>query len=238
MARHCLVIGASSGIGQAAADRWLERGEKVTVLARRAERLVPLAERGASAFPVDATDYSALEAAIKEAVAANGLVDVLLYCAGMQIVKPARMAKPAELESMIATNVTAPLVVAGLFGSKKVTQPQAVMCLVSSIASSRPEAGITAYAASKAAVDNAVRGLARELGPRRVVGVAPGWLDTEMTQAQSRLYDDAFRERLAKESPTGPASVDAVVDCIDFLVSDQARAISGEIVRVDGGIAA
>lgn len=238
MARHYLVIGASSGIGQAAAEEWLDKGEKVSVLARRAERLAPLTQRGATAFPVDVTDYAALELSVKNAVAANGLVDVMLFCAGKQIVKPARMATPSDLETMIATNVTAPLVAAGLFGSKKIAQPHAVMCIVSSIAATRPEAGITAYSATKAAVDNAVRGLAKELGPRRVVGVAPGWLDTEMTRAQSRLYNEAFREKLAKESPAGLASVAAVVDCIDFLVSDKARAISGEIIRVDGGIAA
>ena len=162
----------------------------------------------------------------------------MLFCAGMQVIKPARMAKPDELEAMIATNLTAPLIAAGLFGSKKVAQPEAVMCIVSSIAGARPEPGITAYSATKAAVDNAVRGLARELGPRRFVAVAPGWLDTEMTQAQSKLYGEEFREKLAKDSPAGLVSVEGVVDCIEFLCSNRARFISGEIVRVDGGIAA
>lgn len=238
MGRHCLVIGASSGIGFATASRWLGRGDTVSVIARRSDRLAPLADQGGFPYPADATDLESLESAIKVAVDTSGLIDVMVYCAGMQVIKPARMIKAPELQAMIATNLTAPLMVAGMFGSKKIASPNAVLCLVSSIAGSRPEPGITAYAATKAAVDNAVRGLARELGPRRVVGIAPGWLDTEMTQAQSRLYDDAFRERLAKDSPAGPASVEDVVNAIDFLSSDNARAITGEILRVDGGAAA
>ena len=93
------------------------------------------------------------------------------------------------------------------------------------------------YAASKAGLSTLVSGLAREIGPRRAVGVAPGWIDTEMTQSFSHLYDDAFRERLAKNSPAGPATVESVVDTILFLLSPAARSITGQIVRVDGGAA-
>lgn len=238
MANHRLILGASSGIGYATAEHFLSQGDAVTVVARRQERLETLVERGARAVTLDVTDSDALGEAIKAAAAEVGLFDTIIFTAGMQQIKPLRMTKPADLRAMIETNLTAPLVVGGLFASKKITALDATYCLVSSIAGSRPEPGIVGYAATKAALDNAIRGMARELGPRRVVGVAPGWLNTEMTQASSNIYNEAFRERLEKDSPTGIATVEHVVACINFLVSPQARAITGEIVRVDGGIAA
>lgn len=238
MVKHRLIVGASSGIGYAAAEHFLSRGDAVTAIARRQDRLDPLLKQGARAVALDVTDFDALGEAMKAAAAEVGLFDTIIFCAGMQQIKPLRMTKSADLQAMIDINLTAPLVVGGLFASKKIAALDATYCLVSSIAGSRPEPGIVGYAATKAALDNAIRGMARELGPRRVVGVAPGWLDTEMTQASSSIYNQTFRERLEKDSPTGIASVDHVVACIDFLVSAPARAITGEIVRVDGGIAA
>lgn len=238
MAKHRLIVGASSGIGYAIADHFLSRGDAVTAIARRRDKLDPLVKQGAHAVALDVTHFDALSEAIKAAASEVGLFDTIVFCAGMQQIKPLRMTKPSDLQAMIAVNLTAPLVVGGLFASKKIAALDATYCLVSSIAGSRPEPGIIGYSATKAALDNAIRGMARELGPRRVVGVAPGWLDTEMTQSSSNIYNEAFRERLEKESPTGIASVDEVVACIDFLISAQARAITGEIVRVDGGMAA
>ncbi len=110
-----------------------------------------------------------------------------------------------------------------------------MFCAVSSVAAQRPEPAIVPYAASKAGLDALIKGLARELAPRRAVGVAPGWLDTEMTQAHARLYGAEFKDALEKRSPAGAATVESVVDAIAFLMSPQARHVTGEILRVDGG---
>ena len=82
------------------------------------------------------------------------------------------------------------------------------------------EPAIVPYAASKAGLDALIKGLARELAPRRAVGVAPGWLDTEMTQAHARLYGAEFKEALEKRSPAGAATVESIVDAIAFLNPD------------------
>jgi len=235
---HHIVFGASSGIGEAIAQRLIERGGTVSALARRAERLETLAAAGATAFPADVTDFEGTKQALEQAVAQHGPARSFVYCAGFQLIKPVRMSKAEEVRQVVDVNLTAPLLLAGLFASKKFTSTDAVFCTVSSIAATRAEAGIVAYGATKAGMDGMVRGLAREVGPRRVVGVAPGWLDTEMTQRSSHIYNDKFREELAKMSPAGPASVENVVDTVEFLLSPAAAAITGEIIRVDGGAAA
>ena len=235
---HHIVFGASSGIGEAIALRLLERACVVSVVARRADRLEGLVAAGAASFVADVSDFEQMKEAVEAAVAQNGLAGAFVYCAGMQLIKPVRMTRPEEVRQLVEVNLTAPLLLAGLFASKKITSTGAVFCAVSSIAATRAEAGIVAYSASKAGLDGLVRGLAREVGPRRVVGVAPGWLDTEMTQRYGHLYGDKFREELARTSPAGPASIANVVDCVEFLLSPAASAITGEIIRVDGGAAA
>ncbi len=235
-AGHLLVVGASSGIGRAVAERMAGR-MAVTAIARRADRLAEFATLGVDGVACDAVDFDALGAAVEAAVAKHGRVTQLVCAAGLQKIKPARLLKPAELADVLKVNLELPLFLAGLFTSRRVTADDAVYCVISSIAALRPEPGILAYAAAKAGVEAMVKGLAREAAPRRVVAVAPGWLDTEMTQAYASIYDEGFRERLEKSAPGGIASVDAVVDCVEFLLSPAARFITGESVRVDGGAA-
>ncbi|HEU0100042.1 MAG TPA: SDR family oxidoreductase [Allosphingosinicella sp.] len=236
LAGHALVVGASSGIGRAVAER-LAPKMAVTALARRAERLESLAPLGVEAIACDVSRADLLEQAVQKAVERSGKISCLVYCAGQQKIKPLRLMKPAEVSELLRINLEAPLILAGLFTSRRVTTDDAVFCAVSSIAAARPEPGIVAYAAAKAGLDAMVKGLAREAAPRRAVAVAPGWLDTEMTQAYASLYDSEFRAGLEKSSPRGIATVEAVVDCIEFLLSPAAGYITGEVVRVDGGAA-
>jgi NAD(P)-dependent dehydrogenase (short-subunit alcohol dehydrogenase family) len=233
---HVLIVGASSGIGFRLAER-LSDARAVSVVARRVDRLQPLADSGAAVFGADIADVDAIPKLVADIVAANGPLDALVYCAGMQRLKPIRMMSPVDIARLYTVNLIAPTVFGAQFASRRVASDGAVFCAISSIAAERPEAGIVPYAASKAGLSNLVGGMARELGPKRVVGVAPGWIDTEMTQDYAHLYDAAFRERLAKNSPAGPATVDSVVDTILFLLSPGARSITGQIVRVDGGAA-
>lgn len=231
---HALIVGASSGIGRALALR-LGGPYAVTAAARRVERLEELASGDIWPVPTDVSDPARLTSMIEAAVAERGPLSALVYCAGLQRVKPMRTMSAADIEEVYRVNLTAPAFLATQFASARVSHKTAVFCVVSSIAGDRPEPGIVAYGSAKAGLNALVHGMARELGPRRAVGVAPGWLDTEMTQQFPHLYGEEFRQRLAKQSPAGPATVDAVVDAIVFLISPAAAHITGQIVRVDGG---
>ena len=234
MTRHILVVGASSGIGRAVAERFANSAN-VTAIARRADRLAPLAEQGVAVATCDVTDFAALEVAINDAVTRAGQLNCLVYCAGVQLIKPLRSLKAADFPAVMDVNLLAPLFLAKCFASQKVSQSDAVFCAVSSVAGRRPEPGIVAYSVAKAGLDALIKGMAKELGPRRAVGVAPGWLDTEMTQGYKHIYNEEFRTALAKRSPAGIPTVESVVDVIEFLLSEKARHVTGEIITVDGG---
>jgi NAD(P)-dependent dehydrogenase (short-subunit alcohol dehydrogenase family) len=231
---HILVVGASSGVGRAVAERFAPTAQ-VTAVARRADRLAELAAAGVATVAADVADLSGIAGLVQEIVAERGLLTGLVYCAGVQVIKPMRALAVDEVERLYRVNLVAPTLFASAFASARVSSRDGVFCAVSSVAAQRPEPAIVPYAASKAGLDALITGLARELAPRRAVGVAPGWLDTEMTQAQGRLYTAEFREALEKRSPTGIATVESVVDAIAFLLSPQARYVTGEILRVDGG---
>jgi NAD(P)-dependent dehydrogenase (short-subunit alcohol dehydrogenase family) len=232
--KHTLVIGGSSGIGRETSMR-LSCYDNVSVLARRADELSSIyGSTDILSVTADVCSFDDLTNAINECVSRFGKINRLIYSAGVQIIKPHRIMTPSDFDTLLNINLRGALYASKLFCSAKVSEKDAVFCAVSSIASNRPEAGILGYSATKAALDNLIRGLAKECAPRRFVGVSPGWLDTEMTQNQS-IYNDNFREELEKISPLGITEVVNVVDAIEFLVGDAASSITGQILCIDSG---
>jgi gluconate 5-dehydrogenase len=212
---HALIVGASSGIGYALVER-LAATHHVTALARRVERLQPFSEEGVNALRCDVTDVSQITTIVDAAVAACGKISCLIYCAGIQEIKPIRMLREPDIRNILDVNLTGALIFASLMASQRISESDAVFCAISSIAAHRPEPAIVPYAVAKAGIEALVKGLARELAPRRAVGVAPGWLDTEMTRGFAKVYNQTFRENLARTSPRGIATVAAVVDLVEF----------------------
>lgn len=231
---HALVVGASSGLGFRVAEKLAKLGP-VTALARRTEKMAPLADIGITPMACDVSDLDSIASIVQLAVAERGKIDKLVYCAGLQSIKPMRGLKVDDINMVVTVNLTAAICFGRLFASPKFSTGDAVFCAVSSIAAQRPEPAIIPYAAAKAGLDALIKGMARECAPRRAFGVAPGWLESEMTQAFPRVYNDAFKERLEKESPSGIATIETVSEMMVHLLSDNARHLTGQIVTIDGG---
>lgn len=234
MRSHAVIIGASSGIGAACAQR-LVVDHHVTGISRRGTFPVAMDDSHSLALACDAGSLEDLKASLATAVERFGKISKMVVTAGMQLIKPVRTFKEQEVLDVLRTNVGVPFFCASLFASQKFTQADAVLCLVSSIAANRAEPGIVLYGATKAATESLVGGLARELAPRRVVGVSPGWLDTPMTRRYDHVYTPEFIASLTERSPLGLAQLDDVVDGIAFLTSAQAAKITGQVLVVDGG---
>jgi NAD(P)-dependent dehydrogenase (short-subunit alcohol dehydrogenase family) len=232
--RHVLIVGASSGIGLALAQK-LSHTAHVSGMARRTERLAEISHMGITPIACDVGQLDSIPALVDEAVAAHGKLDALIYCAGKQLIKPMRITKIDEIEEVVRVNLTAAVIFAKLFASAKIANANAAFCAISSIAGHRPEPAIIPYSVSKAGLDALVKGLARECGPKRAFAIAPGWLDTEMTQSYPQIYNAGFQEELARKSPAGLATVDSVVDMVEYLLSPKASHVTGMSIAVDGG---
>jgi NADP-dependent 3-hydroxy acid dehydrogenase YdfG len=190
--RIAVVTGASSGIGEAVAERLAGLGASVAVLARRADRLAALASRiddaggTALAVPTDVRDPGAVRAAAARVADELGTVDLLVSNAGVQHVSPMDASRTDDWQHQVdlnvgGTNATIDAFLPALLQAAEAGRP-ANLVTVSSIAAVRLLEKFQVYGATKAYIAQLSRALHLELGPRgvRVTTVEPGMVDTEL----------------------------------------------------------
>lgn len=237
---HALVTGASSGIGRAIAVRLAQSGPLI-LHGRDRRRLEET--RAACSEPArhklwvqDFADPAASADSLRTLLAADGArVDTVVHCAGLARLLRARDAKvEAVNESLNVNYVSAQQVIAALLEKRTNGDALRNIVLVSSIFSTAGAAGHSLYCASKAALNGMMRALAVELAPRvRVNCILPGAVDTPM--AGAALEDPAIRQRLQTDYPLGIGQPQDVAAMVEFLVSENARWITGQEIVVDGG---
>jgi len=243
------IIGASSGIGRAVALRLAGEGVRVVASGRRQDLLGDLcgaiSEAGGQAIslPLDVTDESSLGEAPKKILAATGRLDIIVLCAGLEMMAPFQMLSPAKWRTLWDVNVVGPFEAVRhslklLKDSGKRENAQGRVIFTSSAAALRGWPAQSAYSACKAAVLGGMRSLAVELAPFniRVNAVVPGMVQTDM---QKRLFSRMPRERqeqLKAAHPLGLGKAEEVAASIAFLASYDARWITGESLVVDGGM--
>ena len=194
MAQRVFITGASSGLGEALARHYAAQGAVLGLVARRHEVLTQLAADlpGAGAhriYPVDVTDHAALAAAARDFIEA-GAVDVVIANAGISVgTLTEHGADLAAFERVLATNVTATVAtfasfIAHMRAQAPARRRQLRLVGIGSVAGIRGLPGAGAYSASKASVISYCESLRVELRGSgiRVVTIAPGYIDTPMTQ--------------------------------------------------------
>ena len=239
--RKALVTGASRGIGRASAFALAREGAEVLVhYATGAAEAETVAEAilaaGGHADVVEA-DLAApdgphkLAAEVRRIV--GGRLDILVANAGIATAATIEDTTVAELDRQFAVNVRAPFFL--LQQLLPVLAEGSSVVLLSSLAAHAAVGALSAYAATKGAVDTLVKHFASALGNRgiRVNAVAPGVIDTEMS---SFTKTDAGRAgTLGMQALQRIAHPEEVADVVAFLASDAARWITGDTLRVDGG---
>lgn len=240
MSRHVVVTGGSRGLGAAIVRELLAREYRVSCCSRTATPFTAELQQLPTAFyeAADLADHSSLKAFVQHACGRFGTPYGLVNCGAVAADGLLAMLKPQDIQSMAAVNYVGTLLMTREIVREMIAGDQGgAIVNVSSIAGSRGFSGLSAYGATKAALDGLTRALARELGPRRirVNSVAPGFVATEMTRS---LGADE-REQIVHRTPLGrlaePADVAAAVL---FLLSDDAQFISGQVIAVDGGLTA
>lgn len=242
--RTILITGASSGIGRAAAVAASRQGARLALIARRedvlADVVAELDGQGHVAVPFDVTDTGAISDTLREIVAQTGPLGGLLHAAGAHATTPLRAVTAKKVDELFTLNVTTAVMFAKAFRHPSVRGVDPSIVLMSSAVGLTGEAGVSAYAASKAAVAALARSLALEVAREgiRVNSIAAGVVQTAMTEQMRANVGSTGWDAIAAAHPLGIGEAEDVADAALYLLSPASRWVTGTALVVDGGYTA
>ncbi len=238
-----LVTGGSRGIGKAIALALADFGADVAITyARSADAAeavkaeIEAKGRKAKCIQADAVNYEGATQVIDEIVSDWAKVDILVNNAGITRDNLILRMSEEEWDDVITTNLKS------IFNySKAVARPMmknrsGSIINISSVVGITGNAGQSNYSASKAGIIGFTKSYAKELASRNIRAnvIAPGYITTDMTDALSEKVLDGIKAA----TPLGRAGeVKEIADAVVFLASDMSTYITGEVIRVDGGMA-
>ncbi len=241
--RAALVTGGSRGIGRAVAVA-LARGKCAVAINyagndAAAEEARGLCERAGAPRVLlqkfDVADPAACARAVDEVVSGLGGLHVLVNNAGIALDQLVMRVKDEDWQRQIQVNLTGAFHLVRAATRPMMKQRAGAIVNLTSVVGEMGNAGQAAYAATKAGLIGFTKSVARELASRniRVNAVAPGFIDTDMTSA----LPEAARQKLLEAIPLARLGrAEEVADCVAWLASDRASYVTGEVVRVNGGM--
>ena len=240
--RNCIVTGASRGLGLAIARALAASGERVIGIARSVsepftQAAAEVARTGAGQLlfqPFDLTDAAAIGALVSGLRQQYGALYGLVNNAGIGTAGVLSNMRIEQIEALVRLNTIAPMVLTRYVLRSMMLERSGRIINIASVVAATGYSGLSVYAATKASLVGFTRSLAREVGPLGITvnAIAPGFADTEMTDS----LDAESREKIARRSALRrliePADVAAAAA---FLLSEQARNITGTTLTVDAG---
>ena len=234
-----IVTGSSDGIGRAIAERLAQDGATVVVNYGKSsdkakEVVVGIEAKGGKAVAVQADMSKVVDAVrlVKDTVKTFGRLDILVNNAGMFMFKPLTEMTEEEFDRMFALNTKGPYF--ALKEAAKIITEGGRIVNISTDGTHIGFAGATAYLGSKGALEQFTKGLAHELAPKAVTvnTVSPGYTITAMLPA-----DPAFRQIGEQASPLKRlGTTKDIADVVAFVVSEEARWLTGQNIHAGGGV--
>ena len=236
-----IVTGGSRGIGRAIVELFAAEGADVTFWyagneAAAGEVVASQAAQGRTvhAMKVDVRDSAACRTAAEQVADRAGRIDVLVNNAGIIRDNVMIGLEDSDIRDVLDTNV------AGVFNVTRAVAPFMIskragkIVNLSSVGGAKGGRGQTNYAASKGAIDALTRALAVELAPRKITvnAVAPGVIETEMSEAVRELAGDEIKQRILLRRFGQPRDI---AQAVWYFASSLADYVTGQVLYVDGG---
>ncbi|HMD68134.1 MAG TPA: 3-oxoacyl-[acyl-carrier-protein] reductase [Chitinivibrionales bacterium] len=242
--KNIIVTGGSKGIGRAIVETLATEGNRVVFSYNSGsessrELADSLAKNGCTAwsFKADSTKTDEVQAFVAFAKEKLGGIDALVNNAGITRDKSLFIMPKEDWDDVIATNLTGYFNVTRALIGHFMKNKKGCVVNIGSVGGLSGVAGQTNYCASKAGIIGFTRALAREVAKTgvRVVCVAPGFIETDMTAKMTEKQLEEIRKSIPVSRMGTPREV---ADCVSFLLSDKAQYITGSVLTVDGGLSA
>jgi len=239
--KHILITGASSGIGLATATMLTQLGATVHLIARSKEKLQYAQSNligGHTIHPFDLTRTDEIVDLVKGIASSHGPIEGLFHCAGLELIKPLSIIKPADINTHFKTSVDSFLMLTKAMVSKQVRKDNPVSIVaMSSVAGSRGQSGMSVYSGVRGAIDATVRSLAVEYSKNnvRVNSIVSGAIETPMHCRITELLPMESIETYKNRHLLGFGQAENIANTVIFLLSDASQWITGTQLVVDGG---
>jgi len=239
--RTAFITGASRGIGRACAIALSDAGARVAVAARNVDQLEELAaqlrgqQREAFPIAIDMTSADSIKEALAKTSKDFGVISILVNNAGITKDGLAMRMKKDDWDSVIATNLTGAFLAIQQVLPSMMRERWGRIINISSVVGESGNPGQANYVASKAGLIGLTKAIAQEMGSRNITvnAVAPGYVDTDMTQGLSQELKDKMLEHIPLKRIGRSEDVAAAVR---FLASEEAGYITGHVLDVNGGL--
>ncbi|NVJ06739.1 3-oxoacyl-[acyl-carrier-protein] reductase [Myxococcus sp. AM001] len=238
-----LVTGGSRGIGRACAVAFAKAGASTVVIsyagneAAAQETVALLQAEGAKAEAIrfDVSDSAACASAVDGIVKGHGRLDVLVNNAGVAVDGLVMRVKDEDWDKQLDTNLKGAFSLIRAVSRPMMKQKGGAIINITSVVGEMGNGGQAAYSASKAGLIGLTKSVARELSSRniRVNAVSPGFIGTDMTHQ----INDEMRQKMLEGIPLGRlGNPEEVAGAVVFLAGDAASYITGEVLKVNGGM--
>ena len=238
-----LITGCNRGIGKAIAEQFAQEGANLICAIRKpnpefkAETDIWVNKYGVAVDFIyfDMNEEDSIKAAFTDIQKKKYKIDILVNNAGIAQFKPFMMSRIDDFKQMMQVNLYGPILIIQYVVKNMLKQKKGSIINLSSISGLDANAGNAAYGASKAAIASLTRTLSKELSKAniRVNAIAPGFVDTNMN---SQISTDYMQKMLEQISVGRLANAEEIAKLAVFLGSDDSSYITGQIIRIDGGI--
>ena len=241
--KTAMITGCNRGIGKALVEKFASEGANIICAIRKENpEFKAYTDKMSVRFNViiehvyfDLADEESIKSTMREIGKQKRIIDVLVNNAGIPAGGILLMTSLVKVKEVFQINFFSQILLTQLVAKMMMKQKHGAIINMSSVTAFDNQGGWTAYGGSKAAMASFTRTIARELAPLgiRVNAVAPGLIDTKMGSEMDEKYQ---AEIIARTDLRRKGKPEEVANLIAFLASDEASYITGQIIRIDGGM--